>query len=127
MEGGQGSKSGANSNIHSIWDQITHAIYVIFRLLCVGVLGPRAYYPHLYWAQNPSRGLGGCPRRGNVVKGAHVSERSSQIRDIIAQKGMSRTNVTLGKQSQDPNKRSTVRKDISRSSASTDKYCKNKV
>ena len=30
MEGGQGPKSGANSNIHSIWDQITRAIYVIF-------------------------------------------------------------------------------------------------
>ena len=98
-----------------------------FRLLCVGVLGLKAHYPHLYWAQNPSRGLGGCPRRGNIIKGVHVSERLSQIQDIIAQEGMPRTNVTSGKQSQDPIKRSTVRKDVPRSSASTDKHCKNKV
>ena len=24
----------------------------------VGVLGPEAHYPHLYWARNLSRGLG---------------------------------------------------------------------
>ena len=29
MEGSQGQNSGANSNIYSIWDQITRVIYVI--------------------------------------------------------------------------------------------------
>ena len=49
----------------------------------------------------------------------------------MAQEGTPRTNVTLDvtsdKQSRDPNKRSTIREDVPRSSASTDKHGKNQV
>ena len=45
----------------------------------------------------------------------------------MAQEGTSRTKVTSDKQSRGSNKRSTVREDVPRSSAGTDKHCQNKV
>ena len=66
MEGGQGSKSGANSNIHSIWDQITHAIYVIFSITVYRDIGPKGSL------STPVLGPKPKPRtRGLSEKGKH--------------------------------------------------------
>ena len=45
---------------------------------------------------------------------------------IMAQKGRPRTNVTSVNQSRDPNMWSAVDGDVLRSSAGTDKHCKNR-
>ena len=45
----------------------------------------------------------------------------------MVQEGTPRTKVTSNKQSQGPNKRSTIQKDVLRSSTGTDKHCQNKV
>ena len=49
-----------------------------FRGAIVGVLGPKAHYPPLYWAQNLSRGLGlseeeKTPSRGPILVNDQVS------------------------------------------------------
>ena len=45
----------------------------------------------------------------------------------MAQESMSRTKVTSDKQSQGPNKQFTIREDVPRSSAGTDKHYQSKV
>ena len=35
----------------------------------VGVLGPEAHYPHLYWARNLSRGLGPSEEKKTLSRG----------------------------------------------------------
>ena len=49
---------------------------------------------------------------------------TKSFRDIMAQKGVSRTNSTLDKPSRGPNRRSAVRKDVPRGPAGTDKHGK---
>ena len=60
---------------HTLW---WWAFNFLMLLSTVRVLGPRAHYPRLYWAQNPSQGLGIVREGGNVIMGTHVSERPSQ-------------------------------------------------
>ena len=52
---------------------------------------------------------------------------TKSFRDIIAQKGVPRTNSTSDKPSRGPNKRSAIRKDIPIGPTGVDKHGKNKV
>ena len=49
---------------------------------------------------------------------------TKSFRDIMAQKGVSRTNSTLDKPSRCPNRRSAIRKDVPRSPVGTEAWQK---
>ena len=52
---------------------------IIIIIIIVGVLGPETHYPHLYWAQTLSRGLGSSeeektPSRGPTLVNDQVGQ-----------------------------------------------------